>query len=110
MSREVGLERVHFLTEAQYAQESIKDSDIYAVKMDGITPGEVVIKGFQGGLEVQLTAAQKQAARDWFGIGVNVTSTDPTLKEVGIINGDLLNCYVKTITVDGETFKVLAVD
>lgn len=100
---------IHFLTEEQYSQETISENDIYAVQMLSITPGEIILKGFQNGIEVQLTDAQKVAARAWFGIpdSVVIRSDDPTVTEATIVNSELLSIGFKTITVDGETFTVL---
>lgn len=104
------LSKFHFLTEAQYQQLTPEATDIYAVLMPSITPGEIIVKGFQGSLPTTLTPQQQAAARAFFGTGVKITSSDQTLTEAEIVNGDLLNCHIQQITVGSDTYKVLCVD
>ena len=100
---------IHFLTEEQYSQETISENDIYAVKMESITPGEIVLAAFQNGIEIPLTAEQKAAAKVWFGIAdtIPVKSDDPTITELNVFDAELLTIGFKTVTIDGETFTVL---
>ena len=72
------LEGFHLLTEAQYEQETKSPNDIYAVAMQPITPGEIIVKGFQGTLPTQLTAAQQAAAAAAAAAGTPIACKDGT--------------------------------
>lgn len=63
----------HFLTEAQHAQETISQNDIYAVKMDAITTDEVIKKGLAQSV-LALTDSEKTTARTNIGAGAGATS------------------------------------
>lgn len=103
-------EKFHLLTEEQYEQETKSPNDIYAVAMPSITPGEIVVKGFQGDMPTTLTAAQQAAARAFFGTGVKIVSADPTVQQAEMVDAELLDVHIETITIDGTTYKVLCVN
>ena len=75
MSTTKPLQNFHFLTEAQYEQETISQNDIYAVKMTSITTDEIVKTGLAQSV-LTLTDTEKTTARTNIGAGTSNFSGD----------------------------------